>query len=168
VVGHLGESRALADTKTRFGSLRDHWRRCHGTESFAESCGVFVSGLHATRLETRTKESNVCASHWVRVETQRRNESESCRSESLAVSIRSHHERDDAYVGVFISRQRSRCVRRRKARKPNNDRPQSRGASQSSMFAFRVFGFGIGSMRLRRTQSVHVRTREMMNYTWSG
>ena len=65
----------------------------------AESCGAFVSGLHATRLETRTKESNVCASHWVRVETQRRNESESRRSEALAVSIRSHRERDDAVAG---------------------------------------------------------------------
>ena len=41
----------------------------------------------------------MCASHWVRVETQRRNESESRRSEALAVSIRSHRERDDAVPG---------------------------------------------------------------------
>lgn len=168
MVRHLGASRALADTKTRLRGLRDHWRRCQGTESlFAESCGVFVSGLHATRLVTRTKESNVCASHWVRVETQRRNESESRRPEALAVLIRSHRERDDARTGVLDLGKRPRWVRARK--RPETDQAgRSPGAPRHPRCPQPGFRIRFGSVRLRRTQSVHVRTREMMNYTWSG
>lgn len=124
----------------------------------AESSGVFVSGLHATRLVTRTKESNVCASHWVRVETQRQNESESLRIVRTYASRMGKGRCRSARTYV------PRCVGETRSR---NGQPQSRGTSLTLVFV-RRFSDHVGTMRRRCTQSVPVRTREMMNYTWSG
>ena len=49
----------------RHGIRFDGWRTLGLLRSERVSCGVTLNLLNPTRLETRTKESNMCASIWV-------------------------------------------------------------------------------------------------------
>jgi hypothetical protein len=103
--------------------------------------GGFVSGTHRTRLETRTKESSMCASHW----------------DSMRNCVHSYTKP----TGAMKVKDAARCRR-------EDARTRLYVACRRIPEAFRKSA-GFAPARLsRRTESAHAGTRKMVNYAWSG